>query len=101
MPRTALARVLLVALPLWALIALASPDSTGGEPPNARAIVNEERSIGPDPFKADIRPNSGAGLTAACAVGAIWLAGRVFRVGMLRYGQRVRVREVWQGGRGE
>ncbi len=29
------------------------------------------------------------------AVGAIWLAGRAFRVGMLRYGQRLKWREVF------
>jgi len=29
-----------------------------------------------------------------CAVGAIWLAGRAFRLGMLRYGQRLRWREL-------
>ncbi len=30
----------------------------------------------------------------AGAVGAIWLAGRAFRLGMLRYGQRLRLREI-------
>jgi ABC-2 type transport system permease protein len=39
------------------------------------------------------------GLSAAiqvlCAVGAIWLAGRAFRLGMLRYGQRLRWREIF------
>ncbi len=30
-----------------------------------------------------------------CAVGAIWLAGRAFRLGMLRYGQRLKWREVF------
>jgi ABC-2 type transport system permease protein len=30
----------------------------------------------------------------ACAVGAIWLAGRAFRLGMLRYGRRLRLREL-------
>ena len=29
-----------------------------------------------------------------CAVGAIWLAGRAFRLGMLRYGRRLRLREL-------
>lgn len=28
-------------------------------------------------------------LTTACAVGSLWLAGRAFRLGMLRYGQRL------------
>jgi ABC-2 type transport system permease protein len=31
----------------------------------------------------------------ASAVGAIWLAGRAFRLGMLRYGQRLRWRELF------
>jgi ABC-2 type transport system permease protein len=33
-------------------------------------------------------------ITGGCAVGAIWLAGRAFRLGMLRYGQRVNWREL-------
>lgn len=33
-------------------------------------------------------------ITSACAVGAIWLAGRAFRQGMLRYGQRLNWREL-------
>jgi ABC-2 type transport system permease protein len=33
-------------------------------------------------------------IQSACAVGAIWLAGRAFRMGMLRYGKRVRLREI-------
>jgi ABC-2 type transport system permease protein len=28
------------------------------------------------------------------ALGSLWLAGRLFRVGMLRYGQRLRMREI-------
>ncbi len=34
-----------------------------------------------------------------CAIGALWLAGRVFRVGMLRYGKRLNLREIlnWGG----
>jgi ABC-2 type transport system permease protein len=36
-----------------------------------------------------------------CAVGALWLAGRAFRVGMLRYGKRLNFREIlnWGGSR--
>jgi ABC-2 type transport system permease protein len=30
-----------------------------------------------------------------CAAGAIWLAGRAFRLGMLRYGKRLKWREVF------
>jgi ABC-2 type transport system permease protein len=29
------------------------------------------------------------------AIGAVWLAGRVFRLGMLRYGQRLRWKEIF------
>ena len=35
-----------------------------------------------------------AAVQTMCAVGAIWLAGRAFRLGMLRYGQRLRWREL-------
>jgi ABC-2 type transport system permease protein len=35
------------------------------------------------------------GLLIACALGAIWLAGRAFRLGMLRYGQRLTWREIF------
>jgi ABC-2 type transport system permease protein len=30
-----------------------------------------------------------------CAVAAIWLAGRAFRLGMLRYGKRLSLRELF------
>ena len=32
---------------------------------------------------------------AGYGVGALWLASRAFRIGMLRYGQRVRLRELF------
>jgi ABC-2 type transport system permease protein len=35
------------------------------------------------------------GLTTAAALGAVWLAGRAFRLGLLRYGQRVRLAELF------
>jgi len=35
-----------------------------------------------------------AAIQTLCAVGALWLAGRAFRLGMLRYGQRLRWREL-------
>lgn len=34
-------------------------------------------------------------IQALCAVGAIWLAGRAFRLGMLRYGKRLTWRELF------
>ena len=34
-------------------------------------------------------------IMVVCAVGAIWLAGRAFRLGMLRYGKRISIREVF------
>lgn len=40
----------------------------------------------------------GIGLLVVCAAGAIWLAARAFRLGMLRYGQRLAWKEVF--GRG-
>jgi ABC-2 type transport system permease protein len=33
-------------------------------------------------------------IQAACAAGALWLASRAFRLGMLRYGQRLRIGEL-------
>lgn len=33
-------------------------------------------------------------IQTACAFGAVWLAGRAFRLGMLRYGQRLRLGEI-------
>jgi len=35
-----------------------------------------------------------ATIQTACAFGAVWLAGRAFRLGMLRYGQRLRLGEI-------
>ncbi len=35
------------------------------------------------------------GLLILCAVGALWLAGRAFRLGMLRYGKRLTWREIF------
>lgn len=40
-------------------------------------------------------------IISACALGAVWLAGRAFRLGMLRYGQRVNWRELLQRGTDE
>jgi ABC-2 type transport system permease protein len=34
-----------------------------------------------------------------CAAGAVWLAARAFRLGMLRYGQRLRWRELFATGK--
>jgi ABC-2 type transport system permease protein len=36
-----------------------------------------------------------AALMTLCAGGAVWLAGRAFRLGMLRYGQRLNWRELF------
>ena len=36
-----------------------------------------------------------AAIQVLCAAGAIWLAGRAFRLGMLRYGKRLKWREVF------
>jgi ABC-2 type transport system permease protein len=38
-------------------------------------------------------------IQSACALGALWLAGRAFRLGMLRYGQRLSWRRLFQFGR--
>jgi ABC-2 type transport system permease protein len=40
------------------------------------------------------------GILVASAVGALWLAGRAFRLGMLRYGQRLRWGEIFARARG-
>ena len=37
-----------------------------------------------------------AAIQSACALGAIWLAGKAFRIGMLRYGQRLNLRELFR-----
>lgn len=34
-------------------------------------------------------------ILVACAAGSLWLAGQVFRMGMLRYGKRISLREVF------
>jgi ABC-2 type transport system permease protein len=36
------------------------------------------------------------GIQTLCALGALWLAGRAFRMGLLRYGQRLRLRELFK-----
>ena len=36
-------------------------------------------------------------IQSACAASALWLAAGAFRIGMLRYGQRLRLREVISG----
>jgi ABC-2 type transport system permease protein len=36
-------------------------------------------------------------LLALSAAGAMWLAGRIFRIGMLRFGQRVNISEIAAG----
>ncbi len=36
-------------------------------------------------------------IQVAAAIGSLWLAGRAFRLGMLRYGKRLRWREVFSG----
>ncbi len=38
------------------------------------------------------------GLLSLTALGSLWLAGRAFRLGMLRYGQRVRWKEIFARG---
>jgi ABC-2 type transport system permease protein len=35
-----------------------------------------------------------ASVALACGVGAVWLAGKAFRLSMLRYGQRLRLRDL-------
>jgi hypothetical protein len=40
---------------------------------------------------------AGTGLQTAYALGALWVAGRAFRMGTLRYGQRLRWRELMRG----
>ncbi len=41
-----------------------------------------------------------AAIQAVCALGALWLASRAFRLGMLRYGQRLSWRRLFQFGIG-
>lgn len=35
-------------------------------------------------------------LLVLCAVGALWLAGKVFRIGMLQYGKRLKLKDIFQ-----
>lgn len=42
-----------------------------------------------------------AAIQVALAIGAIWLAGRAFRLGHLRYGKRLRLRELLRGSAAE
>jgi ABC-2 type transport system permease protein len=35
-------------------------------------------------------------LTIAACAGAIWLAARVYRVGILMYGKKPKLREIWR-----
>jgi ABC-2 type transport system permease protein len=35
-------------------------------------------------------------LSGACAVGLVWVAARVYRVGILMYGKRATIPEVWR-----
>ena len=37
-----------------------------------------------------------AAIQTVFAIGALWLASRAFRLGMLQYGQRLRWRELWK-----
>ncbi len=39
-------------------------------------------------------------LLALSAVGSMWLAGKILRIGMLQYGRRLRLKELWQGAGG-
>lgn len=41
------------------------------------------------------------GLLTLSALGSLWLAGRVLRLGMLQYGRRIRLGEIWQDMLGE
>jgi len=36
------------------------------------------------------------GILVICAVGSVWMASRVFRIGMLRYGKRLQLRDIFQ-----
>ena len=39
------------------------------------------------------------GLLIVCALGALWIAGRAFRLGMLRYGKRLALKEIFSRAR--
>lgn len=45
------------------------------------------------------QPAVGIALAFLCAAGSLWLAGRAFRLGMLRYGQRINLREIFRPAR--
>lgn len=97
----------LFALPMWAPYWLAiviirdpsGPLATGLSlfPITALSAFSLRIAFTPVPFW---QIAAGALVQVACAAGATWLAGRAFRLGMLRYGQRLRWRELIAAGRG-
>ena len=48
-------------------------------------------------FVAEVRSATQAGIALACGAALVWLTGKSLRIGMLRYGQRLRLRELFAG----
>lgn len=96
----------LFAVPMWAPYWLAiiiiqdanGPLATGLSffPPTALSTLSLRIVFTPVPFW---QIAASALVQVVCAAGAVWLAGRAFRLGMLRYGQRLRWRELFAAGK--
>lgn len=83
--------------PYWfASLLLDNPDSALAVvlslfPPTSLSTLSFRVAFSPVP---DWQIAASSILTACCALAAVWLAGRAFRLGMLRYGQRLSFREL-------
>ncbi len=86
------------AVPLWLIVMLMenpnSPLSIGLTlfPLTSPATIALRATFGQVPLWQEV---AACALLVLSALGAVWLAGRAFRLGMLRYGKRVSLRELF------
>jgi ABC-2 type transport system permease protein len=87
--------------PMWvAALILENPDSPIAIglslfPPTAVTTFSLRIAFAPVPTWQIV---ASVALTTICAMGALWLAGRAFRLGLLRYGQRLSWRRLFARG---